>query len=267
VGAGFGAATFVIWMLGTWTEDLFSMAHWKWWGIGTATGCYGLLATLCLAGVEPEDKTGRPLILLARGAGVLAAVAAWLVCVWAIWFNIQSESGVLVIITSIAVVVGHANLSLLAPLTRSQSRIRLATIAGVVVAALCLDAVSVMGWNRRDAEPLIRLGSAGALLAGCGSLALAIFARMNRRISEGKPALSAIAEYTLICPGCRSKHTLRVGEAACPSCRLRFTMEIAEPRCPNCDYSLFMLESSRCPECGAPVDDQMILGLTVPAAE
>ena len=97
---------------------------------------------------------------------------------------------------------------------------------------------------------LIRLASAAGFIASCGSLALLVLARINKRMPDEAPALHKIAEITLICPGCSKKHTLPVGSATCPTCRLELNVQVVEPRCPQCDYSLFMLTSNRCPECG-----------------
>jgi hypothetical protein len=75
---------------------------------------------------------------------------------------------------------------------------------------------------------------------------------LNRNI-DYESFSTAPVQITVICPRCRKKHTLPLGQTACPTCELRIHTRIEEPRCPNCGYLLYGLKSDRCPECGTQV--------------
>jgi hypothetical protein len=127
-----------------------------------------------------------------------------------------------------------------------------AIVPGILTAAL-LDALV---WSEQhDVHPLMleNFAAASGIIAGCASLALLVLARINRNLDR-VVMLSEIRQLTIICPGCRKKQTLGVGESRCPGCRLKFNISIEEPRCPKCGYLLFMLQSDRCPECGIPIE-------------
>jgi hypothetical protein len=83
--------------------------------------------------------------------------------------------------------------------------------------------------------------------------AMAVFEGLLLAVLYRDWRLWVIQEITLICPGCRKKQLLPVGDAQCPTCHLKFHIRIDEPRCPNCDYLLYMLKSDCCPECGSPI--------------
>ena len=61
---------------------------------------------------------------------------------------------------------------------------------------------------------------AAAILASAGSLALLIFARLNRSLGEATDP-SDMTHITLICPRCGKKQAVSLGEADCSKCGLR----------------------------------------------
>lgn len=253
------AMTFLLFMVGTWLEDRpFLSEEWGW--TGTAVGVYGLLGVICLIGIDPKtNPPGRRWMVMVRGVGTAAALLAMTIVIYAIWMDIHSDTGLFTTLTSIAAVVAHANLCLLAPLVGGQVWVRHITIASAAVTAASIDAIFIFDlWYGGD-EVFVRLASAAGFVASCGSLALLVLARINRRASDEPPVLAEIRAVTLICPGCDKKQTLPVGRTACPTCRLEFELRVHEPRCPNCDYLLYRLTSDRCPECG------MELGRSAPA--
>ncbi len=243
-------AAFVLLMVGSWWATGWS-AREHWFASGGAVGGIGVLFAGCLIGVGVPGGS-RP-ALLGRIIGALAASVALYVGLEAIWLNLHEDTGLFRIPLSLAAVIAHANLCFAAPLKTGQRWVRLATIAAAACTAVFVN-VSLSLAHGSDGEFAGRLAGAAGVMAACGSLALVVLARMNRRMTDHAPVLSQIRELTIICPGCQRKQTLPVGEAACPTCRLRFNLSVEEPRCPQCDYLLFMLTSDRCPECGAVLD-------------
>ncbi len=244
------SVAFVVLMIGTWgtsnwliRNDCLSSA--------AAIGLIGLLAAGSLVNV---GRTAPHVLTFLRGVGALMGGLAILVALEGIWRHISEGSALFRIPLSIAAVMTHVNLCLLVPLRSGQQWLRIVTIAAGVLTAACVNFVlSVHGTGD---DPIGRIAGASGVVAACGSLALVVLARLNRRGADQVPVLSAIRELTLICPGCQRKQTLAVGSSSCPNCRLRFQVRIDEPRCPQCDYLLFMLASDRCPECGAIVGEE-----------
>ena len=89
-------------------------------------------------------------------------------------------------------------------------------------------------------------------MAACGTLALLVLARINRKV-DVEPGSADLGEIPLVCPRCRKKQSLPVGNSICASCDLRISIREEEPRCAKCDYLLRGLMSDRCPECGTPI--------------
>jgi len=188
--------------------------HWRWLGVGAAVWAF-VLAALATLSEQQHDFTG------------------------------------LVILSSIAIVVTHANLMLLWRLPKQLEWFRLGTIGLMVL---------TMGWFAyvEIYQTFWPLGGAGRICIALGicsvsaSVAVVVLSRFGLR---GEPVAATLEfnQITIVCPHCKRKQTVGVGQAACGECGLRFTIEVHEPRCPNCSYLLLMIRSDRCPECGTPI--------------
>ena len=78
-------------------------------------------------------------------------------------------------------------------------------------------------------EMLGRLAGATAIIAGCGTLALLILARINQRIVPVAAALADLHGVTLTCPRCRAKQTIPIGSGKCGACGLVIQVRVQEP--------------------------------------
>jgi hypothetical protein len=249
-GIGLAGVTFALFMVGTWLEDR-PLGSEEWAGTASAVGLFGLLVVVCLIGIDPRtNPAGARWMVMVRGLGVAAALLAMAMIIYAIWEHIHSDNPLFTVLTSIACAVAHANLCLLAPLQGGQVWVRRVTIASALLTAGSIDTISLYDLWRAGDHVFARLASASGFVASCGSLALLVMARINRRVSDEPPVLAEIRAVTIICPGCDRKQTLPIGRTACPTCRLEFELRVHEPRCPNCEYLLYRLTSDRCPECG-----------------
>jgi hypothetical protein len=217
------------------------------WESSAAIAGLGPLAIACLVGISVTSGRWR------RWLGVAASIAALAIALVAIWAEIQEGGGTFIAITCLAAVLAHANLVFLCPLTDGQRWLRWATIgaaalAGGIISVMALR-VAGTGW---ESEFMARLAGASGIVAACGSLALLVLARLNRRV-DYEPGAVEFVDITLLCPRCHKKQALPVGDARCSHCDLRIHTRIEDPRCPACGYSLYKLTSDRCPECGTMV--------------
>jgi hypothetical protein len=78
-------------------------------------------------------------------------------------------------------------------------------------------------------EMLGRLAGASAIIAGCGTLALLILARINQRIVPVAATLADLRKITLTCPRCRAKQTIAIGSGKCEACGLVIQVQVQEP--------------------------------------
>jgi ribosomal protein L37E len=83
-------------------------------------------------------------------------------------------------------------------------------------------------------------------------MAMVVLIAFNRR-TELPARAAGLVEMTAVCPRCRRKQQLPIGDAACSACGLKISIRIEEPCCPECGYLLYQLTSDRCPECGKVV--------------
>ncbi|MCA9286029.1 MAG: zinc ribbon domain-containing protein [Phycisphaerales bacterium] len=222
-----------------WDDDLFATSG--------AVASLGPLMVASLVGIGGGDRRWW------QWLGVIAATVSAVMVIVAIWQDIREGSGMFVTITSAAVVLAHANLVVRCPLSAGQRWLRWSTIGAASAAGLLVSVVALefLGPANRQ-EFMGRLIAAFAIAAGCGSLALLVLARLNRRV-DFEPSLEPIVAMTIVCPRCHKKQSIAVGDARCDNCALRIHTRIEDPRCPSCGYALYRLESDRCPECGTVV--------------
>jgi len=239
-------ASFAMAMIGSWVPfGMQSAAEGRWWGIAGVTAGFGFLAVCCLAGLRTHRHPWRWM-------GLLAALVACGITIVAIFKDLHEGGGALTCIISVAVVIAHANLAMLVPLHGGQRWVRIGTILAVLATSTFIDIDAVSNGLQMD-DVLARFAEACAIIAGCGSLALLVLARINRK--PPPPVAAEIKEMTIICPNCQKKQLLAVGSSACGGCGLKFHIRVEEPRCRQCDYLLYGLTSDRCPECGTPIKE------------
>jgi hypothetical protein len=253
VGVASSAVIGVLLLGGVWVHD----SPWQgedWYYLAAAIATFFPAAVLCLVGAGTDRRHWRWI-------GVGAAAAACAAMFHGMANNPQGGDSLFAGIVSLAVVVAHANVLMLLPLKRAQRWLRWGTILAAIATACFIDLVFLThsaGYHSDWydwATPFQRWAGACAIVAGCGTLALLVLGRLNRKVEMPVHALETITEVTLICPACRKKQTLPVGDARCASCDVMIFTRFQAPRCPACDYSLFMLTAERCPECGTRVRD------------
>ncbi|MGD2111388.1 MAG: hypothetical protein PVI86_18575, partial [Phycisphaerae bacterium] len=240
VAATFTALLLAIW---SWSED--------WGETGGALAACGTPAVLCLIGVGVGSP--RPW----RWMGILGAVVACALWLVNVWVGTGSDLGTVVfaLLISTAAATAHANVCVLCSVPASQAWVRVgANLAAVVTAGLiCLIVVDeVYARTGISQDFLWRCTAATGIVAACGTLALAILMRLNRRV-DYEPLSDELTEMTLVCPRCRKKQSVMLGDSVCVGCKLRISVRVEEPRCPQCGYLLFGLTSDRCPECGTAI--------------
>jgi hypothetical protein len=65
-----------------------------------------------------------------------------------------------------------------------------------------------------------RLAGAAAIMAGCGTLALLVLARVNRRVEMPEFSWADVRQVTLVCPRCRQEQTITIESGTCAACGL-----------------------------------------------
>lgn len=243
VGVALVAAEFLLLSLAIWGEPLWRDDDW--YGTAAAFAIFGVMALAALVGAARRD--GR----WWRWISVLGAIVAFGMSIWGIWISHSGSETLFAAIIAIAAFPAYANVLMLCPLRSGQGWLRVVTLGAALVTAVCIVAAIYFRFGS-NYELLSRVGAAGAIIAACGTLALLVLARLNRR-ADFKPELTDITEISIVCPICRKKQTVALGESACASCGLQLHIRVEEPRCPNCNYLLVMLHSDRCPECGTPL--------------
>lgn len=253
-GLAFIAAGFIAYFAAIWINYRFYTTRSESiWQTANAVLVCGLLLVPSLFGIAATERRSW------RWAGIIAGFVACLMWVIEAWNPMGSDFGTVIFCTllNLAAVVAHANLCIAATrLSPHQLWIRQGTITATMATAM-----GVVLWVIRDRFPhalrieqdlIGRAMEATGIIAACGTLAMLVLARINRKV-DLDPRSIDLAEIDLICPRCRRNQSLAVGESACASCGLRISIRVEEPRCANCDYLLRGLTSDRCPECGTPV--------------
>jgi len=252
-GLGFTALAFVAYLIAIWVTSISRSIDFRWWGTANASAVLGLLTVLSLfgsSGFEPRSW---------RWGGIGASFVACVMWLIDIWIGSGSDLGFVIFcgLLCLSAVVAHANLCLVAVnLSSSQQWVRGGTIAAAIATAL-----TIVLFVAKEKFPAVvpiegdmvgRFMQAAGIIASCGTLALLVLARINRKV-DVEPGSADLGEISLVCPRCRRKQSLPVGNSICTSCGLRISIHVEEPRCAKCDYLLRGLTSDQCPECGASI--------------
>jgi hypothetical protein len=213
VGLAACAASFLLLMIGTWGRGwgTRNFEHNHWFEVSGSLAPFAFLAVLALIGAGLDRRHWR-------WAGVAAAAAAFSMATYAILLDIRQTSSLFVCIVSVAVVVAHANAMVRVPLAPNQRWLLWATVASAIIAAGFVAVGSITRpWEQ---DMLGRLAGAAAIVAGCGTLALLVLARMNRRVQPGEFSWATVEQVTLVCPRCHRKQTIAIGSGSCAACGL-----------------------------------------------
>jgi hypothetical protein len=246
VGCAAGCALIIIAILWVDSTGRYSGVEDSLMASAWAVSGFAALAAGSLAGVGVHRRWWR-------WVGVVASGAACAMALIGIWMHLDNGDVLFAIVTGIAVILAHANLAFLINLRPSQEWLRWGTVGAVILTSLLLDVVAFEGPGGGGFDDFFSRGAgAAAIAAGCGTLALLVLARLNRKIST-QSIPPGVKELALICPWCQRKQTVPLGSSSCAGCGLKFQIAIEEPHCPNCDYLLYMLASDRYPECGTAI--------------
>ena len=234
-----------------WDSDLFEIA-----------GGLAMLGPLVVLGLVGAGKGDR---MYWRWLGIACSAVALAAWTWGVINNIYEGGELFVALVAVACVVAHAAVMLHIPLTGGSRWLTYATVAAGAATGGAVATAALLIWGEAadDNDPvielLVRLASAGAVLAGCGTLAVLVLARLTRRMDIPALAVVKLDEASILCPVCRRKQAIALdaessGSARCLGCGLIMRIRFEEPHCTACDYSLLMFTGDRCPECGAPVE-------------
>ena len=224
VGLLFSGIVLVLWLIPIW---ITTTNRPEWSATVAVVAGYAALATLCLLSVSRSVRDAW------RWAGVAAAALGCVVSLRAIWDRApvsDSTLDAITVLVSVASVIAHANLTFLVPLRPSQVWIRWGTIGSAVLTATAIDAITV--FDLHGDTLTARFAGAMAIVAGCGSLALAILARYNKLTASPFPARSdridppMFEEMTIVCPRCELQQKVALGGAQCSKCSLEISIRV-----------------------------------------
>jgi hypothetical protein len=220
VGLFASIAVFALLMVGTWGGWLGAVRAERWHRLGLSLALFAVLAVLCLIGSGTDRRHWR-------WPGVAAAGAAFLISAYAIILDIHETSAFFVCIVSVAAVVAHANAMAWCPLKPAQWWLLWGTIGAGIATGGFVDLARITSpWQE---EMLGRLAGATAIIAGCGTLALLILARINQRMVPVAATLADLREIALTCPRCRARQTVALGSGKCAACGLVIQVRVQEP--------------------------------------
>lgn len=266
VGVVLCVSVLALLLVGTWLPGKWSRFDERWWETAGDLALYGVPGILCLIDIGTRHQRWW------RWLGVFSAAAASATWLWDIWIGSGTDLGYVIFISLScgAAVATHASLIVLCHLTPGQRWVVIGTIASAVLTAGLISMVVAdekllhKGW--RDVDFLWRCMGASGILAGCGTLTLIVLARLNRQV-DFEFGISELVKITLICPRCRKKQNLPIGDERCVACDLRISTRIEEPRCTKCGYLLYKLTSDRCPECGEEVGSRRMMRRAIPSPD
>lgn len=221
VGLAACAASFVLLMIGVWGRGWgrIRLDNNRWLDVSGALAVFAFLAVLALVGIGHDRRHWR-------WVGVAAAGIGFALATYAIVHGVHHTSTLLVCVATVAVVAAHANAMMLCPLRPGQHWLQGATIGVAIVTGFLVDLQSVTSpWQE---EMLGRLAGAAAIIAGCGTLALLVLARINRGILRPGRSAQDVREVVFFCPLCGTRQRIAVGDGRCAACGLGIQVRLAE---------------------------------------
>jgi len=112
------------------------------------------------------------------------------------------------------------------PLRPGQRWLLWGTIGAAIATGVFVDLARITHPWQEDI--LGRLAGAAAIIAGCGTLALLVLAKINRRAGPSAAAVSELRAISVTCPRCHDKQTIAIGEARCRNCGLVIQVRVEE---------------------------------------
>jgi hypothetical protein len=219
VGLAACASSFLLLMAGTWSRGwgTRNLGHNHWFDVSGSLAPFAFLAVVALVGAGVDRRHWR-------WGGVAAAALAFSMATYAILLDIREASSLFVCLASVAVVVAHANALVRVPLASNQRWLLRATLGTAIAAAAFVDLGSIMRpWQE---ETLGRLAGAAAIMAGCGTLALLVLARVNRRVQRPEFSPTDVRHVSLVCPRCNRRQSIAVEGGRCAACGLAILVHL-----------------------------------------
>ncbi|MFO0829897.1 MAG: hypothetical protein U0572_17275 [Phycisphaerales bacterium] len=219
-------------------------------GLGMTLLVAGSAASLGL--VTPRVPRPRwPIVatLLAIVAGGWFVVLVSQGLVWNDWDPIERVHGAkgALSIVFVAFTLGGANLLMRPKIGEQAWLVQLATVG--VAGIACATGIVAL-WTEDEQFFSAFVASTIAIL--CGIVAITMIAKFRQ-----EPVLSTdgsiLPTVDLVCPRCRCRGTVALGDSSCAFCGLRFRIAVEEPRCARCGQLLVGSKGDRCPECGRPI--------------
>jgi hypothetical protein len=207
---------------------------------------FPILGALAGAGV---DKRPWRYLGVALGVGGIVAFSFQLadgqrIKVW----NIPT------LLFSLSFVIAHANVLTLYPLKKIQ---RVVPVLSFILGGFACGLAYYLSETSRYLSNSIRgddierlLLMCLSILTFCGTAATLLLAAVNKKAERPKVVYTPVQKMQVVCPCCGEKQELAPGEGRCVKCRLVIKTAYEEPKCETCGYSLLMLGSDKCPECG-----------------
>ena len=215
------AAWSILWLFATAQMGRHDSANQHFWEYGLWLAMMGLLACCSAVGHGTDWKYWRWLGV------IFAAVAYADACVMTStsqFLNGNWPMEPLTAYISAAALVAHANLALRTPLKHGQRWIIYFTIAAAAAAVVLtnITAMDVDAHRGSTWSISARLAASCGILAGFGSLILAILAQIARKSAAPAPG-NIPTTITLTCPICGQKQTLPLGTGGCGA---RFSIQV-----------------------------------------
>jgi hypothetical protein len=223
VGLVLYGSVLTLFLIALWHSDRWYRNE-DWWETGFALSAYGAISLACLVGAATGDRRYW------RWLGVVASLTAFGMCLWGIWIHTTHDPDLLVVVTSVAIAVGHANLTMLVPLRGGQNWLRYVTICTVAITAVCLDIDVLFSLSDGPGISIVaRIALAAGILASCGTLGLVLLTGLNRIMGHHRVEAGPADSIGITCPQCGKRQTIALGDACCCRCQLRIQVRIEQP--------------------------------------